>query len=269
MHAITIVIAASFGTSLGYMFVTDDPKVPSHLRNCSYYLEGPRAYTKMLKSKPHLQQDLRVLDSEHDLRCCPKPDGAVAMLGTVDIERALALLDEVPESAWLEEDWRQRKFEVHRQTESILFLWKAHLDSTPVELPRWAEWKKLMEPVMDLICNFYGYKRDEVDLWKAMITRLPPGRSILKHRDMNPALIFPHRVHWVITSEQVVTNIGTEVFSFTPGTVFEFNNVLLHSVTNNGEAQRAHIILDVVPRKMAGFEPKKQTSMNAESNPEL
>merc|ERR1712176_1642410 len=86
---------------------------------------------------------------------------------------------------------------------------------------------------------------------KAMITRIMPNRSVKPHVDMAPALVFPHRLHWVISGEEgVQTFIGGDRLNVTDGDLFEFKNILHHSVSNFGKEDRIHAIVDIVTGKV-------------------
>merc|ERR1719375_857075 len=105
---------------------------------------------------------------------------------------------------------------------------------------------------------------EEPRVWKAMLARLPAGKRITEHWDQNPNLNFPHRIHWVLkTNDKVVTRVEgksgklEDVGAFEEGEVFELNNVLRHDVHNGHtkkKRSRVHLILDIFPRRLHGVE---------------
>ncbi|CAK0791784.1 unnamed protein product [Prorocentrum cordatum] len=140
-----------------------------------------------------------------------------------------------------------------------------HLDPTlkgAITSEFWPSFEPLLRPLARLIKGAYGMRQPMV--WKAMLARLPAGKSITEHSDASPVLNFPHRIHWVLhTNRDVETNcavedgdVPTPIPDIGEGDVFELNNVHRHSVHNRGSEGRVHLIVDVYPHSLkdAGVE---------------
>eukprot|EP00929_Paragymnodinium_shiwhaense_P038108 TRINITY_DN20197_c0_g1_i2.p1 TRINITY_DN20197_c0_g1~~TRINITY_DN20197_c0_g1_i2.p1 ORF type:complete len:335 (+),score=73.47 TRINITY_DN20197_c0_g1_i2:80-1006(+) len=218
--------------------------------NCSYFFKK-RKFVNMWTKVKELRDTLRTLHDAHDLRCRQKPAGPILDLGHVDASAIADKAASLGEDVWLGDATRQERFKVHQKTQSLLFLWKGTLSSEREEKPLWKDFKALLEPAVRAACKHYGYAYEQVDLWKAMLARLPPGAAVLPHTDVAPALVFPHRIHWAISgTEGVKTFIKGEEVPIAAGKLFEFNNIELHAIQNDGKDYRIHAIFDLVPRQL-------------------
>jgi len=230
------------------------------LENCSYWSKGPykRALSKVMP-------DFKRLDEEYDLRCCPKPNGPIHDLGIMDPTAALEELSMYDDSDWLENTYRQNTYQVHSKTQSILFLWKQKFFDKVQEFPRWQKWEPLFAPAIQRFAAAHNYSMDDLDIWKAMLARIPAGLYIEPHQDVAPALAFVHRLHWALVSDDMVTTAigGVEMTGelLGAGRLFEFNNVRRHKVHNAGKDHRIHAVLDIVPKKMKGLGRVKVTRL--------
>jgi len=224
----------------------DSTDIVKLTKNCSYVLHPP--YAQQVKQ---FKADFGILDRDYGLRCTRKPERAITSFGYVDAEQARNLIASYGDEVWEENNFRQKNFAVHRNTQSVMLLWKRHLLTDILEYPRWSDWEPLFQPILERFCEKMGYSIDEVDIWKAVLARLRPGTEILPHADSHLALAFPHRVHWVISTEpgKVHTMIGGTKLDLQPDFLFEFNNVEKHSIDHKGREWRVHAILDVVPKK--------------------
>jgi len=236
------------------------------LENCSYWLDDQQ-YSRIWEQQK-LAPEFERMHDEFDIRCTKKPATAHDHLGWVDASAAAKLLESYGPSVWLEEKFRQERFAVHSETESIVFLWKGRFFSQRLVLPMWAEWEALINPIVKRFAEAYGYRYEDVDVWKAMLAKLPAGKDIKVHSDINPLLAFAHRIHWCVSSEEGTTTvIGDETFTekdLPQGTIFQFNNVMPHKVLNGGHVDRVHLVLDIVPKKMAGISSKEVQTVKGE-----
>ena len=86
----------------------------------------------------------------------------------------------------------------------------------------------------------------EVKVQQAMLARLRASTVIPKHRDKGPLTAKTHRIHVpVITNEQCIFTIDDESKNLKPGQIWIVDNVgRHHGVTNNGDVDRVHLIID-------------------------
>ncbi len=173
------------------------------------------------------------------IRCC----------GEFDVAPLVAAIAAQGEEAWDEHKGRQKDYEVHRQTQSIVLLF-AELAHWPViEVIRQPGWDRLAAvavPIMDsIIARWYPPGGRII---RAMVAKLPPGGRIDPHRDSHPSFGCGHRIHAPIaTNERVRFTIDGRPHHLQVGQVYEMNNKKTHSVINKGSTDRIHFIFDYVP----------------------
>lgn len=80
---------------------------------------------------------------------------------------------------------------------------------------------------------------------RAMITALPPGKTVSRHRDGGLTARVAHRIHVPLAgNEDVVYQIGSYRLKMTEGLAYDFNNRWLHAVENASDRWRVNLILD-------------------------
>jgi len=169
--------------------------------------------------------------------------------GELDVAPLVAAIAAQGEEAWNEHDSRQKDYEVHRQTQSIVLLF-AELNRWPViEVLRQPGWDRLAAvavPIMDsIIARWYPPGGRII---RAMVAKLPPGGRIDPHCDTHPSFACGHRIHAPIaTNERVRFTIDGRPHHLQVGQVYEVNNKKTHSVINKGTTDRIHFIFDYVP----------------------
>lgn len=169
--------------------------------------------------------------------------------GEIDIAPLATAIAAQSEQAWNEHEHRQKDYEVHRQTQSIVLLF-ANLEGWPtIEVVRQPGWDRLAAvavPIMDsIIARWYPPGGRII---RAMVARLPPEGRIDPHRDMHPSFGCGHRIHAPIaTNPRVRFTIDGRPHHLQVGQVYEVNNKKMHSVINKGSTDRIHLIFDYVP----------------------
>jgi hypothetical protein len=116
------------------------------------------------------------------------------------------------------------------------------IDET-VTLPVYEDWKNLL----DLVCNWIisTHLTPGGLINKLMLSNIIPGGGIEPHWDEEPTQLLSKRIHIVLkTNSKSEFVINNRNFYFAPGAVFELNNLMMHSVINNGDSDRVHLIMD-------------------------
>ena len=176
-------------------------------------------------------------------------------LGPVPCAALLAAVHDLDEAAWTAKQYRQRSFNVHRSTQSIVLCF-IDLDRWPsLAIARDVGWKRLgdgAEPVMEAIISG-SYPSGGVVI-RAMAVRLPAGARITPHVDRHESLRSSHRIHLpLVTNPRVRFFIDGVPHRFEAGRAVEVNNQLSHSVMNDGPSDRIHFIFDYLPpHRLAG-----------------
>jgi len=103
---------------------------------------------------------------------------------------------------------------------------------------------KYVDEVSCIVGEIFG----NVMVRQSMLTRLKAGDEIKRHKDKGPITATSHRVHLsIITNDLCIFSVGDESVNMTPGSIWAIDNVdKYHSVSNGGETDRIHIIIDFV-----------------------
>jgi hypothetical protein len=89
------------------------------------------------------------------------------------------------------------------------------------------------------------------DVLRVQLAELPPGQAIKPHYDRG-ILALIHRLHVPIVSHpQVKFVIAGQSFFLEEGMLYDLNNVVVHSVENNSDVMRIHLMVDMLPHSVA------------------
>lgn len=170
-------------------------------------------------------------------------------LGPVQSAALRDAVRSLKEAAWLEKQYRQKSFTVHRSTQSVVLCF-LDLDQWPnLVVARDVGRERLgncAQTVMDSIIE-RCYPAGGVVI-RSMAVRLPAGARITPHVDEHESLRISHRIHVpLVTNPRVRFFIDGVPHRFEPGRAVEVNNQLSHSVVNDGPTDRIHFIFDYLP----------------------
>ncbi|MFT5131810.1 MAG: hypothetical protein ACI9SC_000272 [Gammaproteobacteria bacterium] len=171
------------------------------------------------------------------------------ILGKVDIAELQSRILSLDDEAWLEQDYRQKEYDVHRYTESVVLIFTDGSGWPDIEVSKQPGWDKLADvavPVMhNIVENFYPAGGTII---RAMAAKLLPDGKIKPHRDSHPSFHHGHRIHVPITTNSRVRfMIDGRPYKFEVGQAYEINNQKTHSVMNKGKEGRITFIFDYVP----------------------
>jgi len=183
--------------------------------------------------------------------------GNFKKIADTNIEMLASLVRQLTPEHWSGADTRQKRYEVHQDTQAIPLVFDEDFRHTnPTRLPPLELFAPAYHEVLAIIADFYEAPAEEAALWKSFgngyfirtqLVSLRPGGSIIPHQDKNFSLAHSHRVHVpVITNDQVLFKVGNETINMQEGEIIEINNRRMHSVENHGEESRVHLILDWV-----------------------
>lgn len=172
-------------------------------------------------------------------------------LGNLDVEQTIKNLHTFTEEQWEEESIRQRRFKTHSQTKSLCIIWDfMSLLSGKVGKLHEKNYKQLnfdlLKPQILSICEkHYG----EGELLRVLIPKLQPQGIIPFHKDKGDTLINVKRIHIpLITNENIFFTVGETTKNLKVGEMWEINNQNRHSVANNSQEERVHLIVDYQPK---------------------
>ena len=174
---------------------------------------------------------------------------ALRELGPVDSTALAEAILAQEEDAWREELYRQKSYDVHKQTESIVMVFTELDDWPDITIKKEPGWDRLVDvavPVMhDIIGRFYPPGGTII---RAMAAKLLAGGKIASHQDAHPSFHFGHRIHVPITTNpRVRFMIDGRPYRFHVGQAYEINNQKTHGVMNKGTEDRITFIFDYVP----------------------
>ncbi len=168
--------------------------------------------------------------------------------GDYDIKPLLSALHQVPAEQWTQSD-RENQYKVHSQTQSLLLIHDddmRHRDPTYHRL--YEHFSNELSPLLDMISSFYG---NDGYFIRILFAKLSAGRTIMPHIDFTFSLLHCHRIHVpIVTNNEVFIYVGGEPRNMKIGEVCEINNATVHSVANNGEESRTHLIIDWAPNSI-------------------
>ncbi len=176
----------------------------------------------------------------------PRKTTTIRRLGSVDIAALRDAVLKIPEAIWdVENADKPNRFEALDRTQHIVFRfvdstrdWRGSHDRT-----QWAEWRALLEPVMQQAVVDYGYSHGAFP--RVMLARMAPGGEIKPHRDANPAAKWPHKIHVpLLTNNRVTFFVDGVGYHLPEGEAAEVNNMGIHAVRNEGDTDRTHLIFE-------------------------
>lgn len=175
-----------------------------------------------------------------------KLDTPLKTLGPVNhIALKNAVSSAAPER-WLDEQLRQKSFDVHAKTHSIIMLFaEGWPDIQITKHAGWSQFAFYALPVMqDIIRKHYSIHGTII---RAVFAKLLAGMSIDEHYDDHPSFAIGHRIHVpLVTSEEVDFVIAGQRFNLKEGVAYEVSNLDFHYVANPTLQDRIHMIFDYV-----------------------
>lgn len=170
-------------------------------------------------------------------------------LGEIDSSALQEAILAVDHKTWLENDYRQKAYDVHYQTQSLMMLFVETENWPNIEVSKHSGWDVMAEAALPLmksiLSQFYPPGGTVI---RAVAAKLVPGGLITPHYDKHPSFHAGHRIHIPITTNSRVRfMIDGKPYRFQVGKAYELNNQKHHSVMNKGKEDRITFIFDYVP----------------------
>lgn len=145
---------------------------------------------------------------------------------------------------WDAYTFRQDNFKSHTQTKSIRLIW----DEKKQNIIYWEDYPKL-KPILDVLTNLFEKKIGPGIISNAILVKMESNTSIGRHKDEYEFFDKNHRIHIpIMTNDNCIFEVDGEELNMKVGDVWEINNFEKeHSVRNNGETDRIHLIVDWSP----------------------
>ncbi len=171
------------------------------------------------------------------------------LYGNIDvssIKQKLISLD------WEEYQFRQKTYSVHSKTKTIPLQW----DEQKSNINYWPNYELFKSNITEielLLNKIIGVGIVET----AILINLPKNQKIDSHYDTGDYFFKRNRIHIpIITNEHCFFKIDGEIKMMKEGEMWEINNNQKeHSVENNGNEDRIHLLIDFLP--ISNTIPKK------------
>jgi hypothetical protein len=184
--------------------------------------------------------------SESALPIVEKP-ASVRQLGPVDVSALLAVVTRMTDRAWASEDSnKENRFDCFHHTRHTIFRFIPRNGEAEdfYEMPAWPIWSPILRPIMEAAVAGYGFERPVFP--KAMLARLEAGQLIDRHRDGAGSNLRTHKIHVpLVTNPDALFEAGGERVHLAFGNAYEVNNIGDHAASNQGAADRIHLIFEV------------------------
>jgi len=164
-------------------------------------------------------------------------------IGKIKINSFKDKINKFNNKLWDNFDFRQKTFEVHRETKTIPLIFDTDFRlNNPTYLSEYEVFKNEFKIIKNRLIKIYG----KGSIIRAILVLLKSNSKIDKHIDTGKSLSICHRVHIpIITNKDVLFEIDNEIKNLKEGEMWEINNSeKLHSVINNGNIDRIHLIVD-------------------------
>lgn len=168
--------------------------------------------------------------------------------GYFDVSEIIKILNS-NELDWDEFTHRQKSYREHTQTKTIPILFQT--DFTSYKLAPTKHYDLFKEQLSKLEEILNKNIQKEGHIFRALLVNLISKGKIPKHVDNGVTLKIPKRIHIpIITNEKCFFSVGDEIKNLNPGEIWEINNGLKpHSVSNDGDEDRIHLIIDWKPNE--------------------
>jgi hypothetical protein len=170
-------------------------------------------------------------------------------LGDIDSSALRDAILAQDDAAWHEDEYRQKSYDVHLQTESIVLIFTDGSNWPNSEVRKEPGWDRLADVAIPLMHGIIEkHYPTGGTIIRAMAAKLLAGGKIKPHHDQHPSFHCGHRIHVPITTNSRVRfMIDGQPYQFQVGQAYELNNQKQHSVMNKGKEDRITFIFDYVP----------------------
>ncbi len=164
-------------------------------------------------------------------------------IGKLKIKSFKDKINNFNKKLWDDFNFRQKTFEVHKETKTIPLIFDTDFRlKNPTYLDKYNIFENEFKIIKNKFTKIYG----KGFIIRAILVMLKSNSKIDRHIDSGESLSVCHRVHIpIITNKNVLFEIDNEIKDLKEGEMWEINNSeKFHSVTNNSDVNRIHLIVD-------------------------
>jgi aspartyl/asparaginyl beta-hydroxylase (cupin superfamily) len=165
------------------------------------------------------------------------------MYGNIDVQH---LKDKINTLDWNEHTLRQKLFKMHKHTQTLEIMWDIDsLQTDKVGKTHPNYYQLDMESFLNNIKPIYEKNFGKGYFIRILFVKLKSNTNIAPHVDSGKSLVNCKRTHIpIITNPKVTFTIDGETKHLKEGEIWEINNTRNHSVDNNSDEDRIHLIID-------------------------
>lgn len=174
-------------------------------------------------------------------------------LGNIDITEVVDKLSTFTEDDWLRDVSRNLRGRAHQNTHSIGVLWDGDsLANNSIAEKNEYNYNKIdFDSIKNTLLSIYKKHYGDGHILRVLLARLKPNSIILEHEDAGKSLLICNRTHIPLqTNDDIIFSVGHEEKILKPGEIWEINNAKLHSVKNNSNEYRIHLIVDYLKKNL-------------------
>lgn len=150
---------------------------------------------------------------------------------------------------WDEFNFRQQRGQmVHKETKSIPIIFD---ESFSLQKFTKTKYYHLFEnEINKLETHLLNTIQEDGYIFRALLVNLPAHKEIKPHIDTGASLVIPRRIHIPITTNQdCYFTVGDTKKNLKEGEIWEIDNDgRRHSVSNGGDTDRIHLIVDFLKK---------------------
>lgn len=164
-----------------------------------------------------------------------------------EIEDIKQTVMSVDESIWLSstDPFRITSDSPHRETQSLTLSY-VPIDWTPEMRYNMIIVNHIDLRIWEIIQDLESIMDGKVG--RSFLIKLPPHKQVYRHVDAGFYLKHVRRMHVPILSHpDVLFHVGDESINMKEGECYEIDNTKPHSVDNNSDVPRVHLLVDVIP----------------------
>jgi len=164
--------------------------------------------------------------------------------GLFDVSNFKKIIQEA-DLDWNEFDFRQNKFDVHKETKTIPILFDPSFSINKKETKHYELFKEEIDKIESHLKHIL---QEDGKVFRAILVNLPKKKEIPTHKDKGESLRIPRRIHIPIyTNKECSFTVGEITKNMKEGEIWEIDNAgRTHSVSNMGDEDRIHLIVDWV-----------------------
>lgn len=165
------------------------------------------------------------------------------MCGNIDVSYFKNYLNEMD---WTEHTIRQNLFESHKHTQTLEIMWDMEsLQTNKIGKIHSNYYKLDLKSFLGTLKPIYETTYGKGYFVRILLVKLKASSNITPHVDTGYSLTNCKRTHIpIITNSKVTFIVGGETKYLKEGEIWEIDNTKEHSVNNNSNIDRIHLLID-------------------------